>query len=336
MVVDILMCTYNGEAFIEEQIQSILNQTHKDFRLIIVDDISKDRTVEIIQKMMQLDNRIELHQNPKNLGYFNNFLSGLDYVTSEYLFFADQDDVWVDNKLEVQLADLMQEDKSVLMNFSNSYLLYDEVDSDSTYLTKRDADKIKTYYSSSIELALRNIVSGHTILIRSSQIPAIKERMSKLNDKNELYFDYILTLILLDLGKIKYINQSFVYFRQHAESTSTKMRMNYYKYVSSNAEAFSKITFSRKTTNYYSVLHSSISNKTTLIKYFKLLRQNIINQKFIFNNYDFYKTGSKPSFIKRIVMCFSLSYSFSIQKKNNLNVFNKKLLFFILFISFKY
>ncbi|MFN6084115.1 MAG: glycosyltransferase, partial [Fluviicola sp.] len=124
MVVDILMCTYNGEAYIEQQIQSILDQTHTDFRLIIVDDISKDRTVEIIQKMMLLDKRIELHQNPKNLGYFNNFLSGLDYVTSDFLFFADQDDIWVENKLEVQLSDLMQEDENVLMNFSNSFLLY--------------------------------------------------------------------------------------------------------------------------------------------------------------------------------------------------------------------
>ncbi|MFN5984570.1 MAG: glycosyltransferase [Fluviicola sp.] len=313
--VDILMCTYNGEAYIEQQIQSILDQTHTDFRLIIVDDISKDRTVEIIQKMMLLDKRIELHQNPKNLGYFNNFLSGLDYVTSDFLFFADQDDVWVENKLEVQLSDLMQEDENVLMNFSNSFLLYDEIDTSAIYLTKRDAEKIKTYYSSSIELALRNIVAGHTILIRSNQIPAIKERMSKLKDKKELYFDYILTLILLDLGKIKYINQAFVYFRQHSESTSTKMRMNYYKYVSSNAEAFSKITDSRKTTNYYSVLHSSISNKTTLITYFRLLRQNIINRKYIFNNYDFYKADSKPSLIKRIVMCFSLSYSFTTHKK---------------------
>ncbi|MGS0749162.1 glycosyltransferase [Halpernia sp. GG3] len=54
MVVDILMCTYNGEDFIEQQIQSILDQTHTNFRLIIVDDISADRTVEIIKKNVTL------------------------------------------------------------------------------------------------------------------------------------------------------------------------------------------------------------------------------------------------------------------------------------------
>ena len=87
MFVDILMCTYNGEDFIELQIQSILDQTHTDFKLIIVDDNSNDRTVEIIEKMILNDNRIDLHQNKKNVGYFNNFLNGLDFVKSDYLFF---------------------------------------------------------------------------------------------------------------------------------------------------------------------------------------------------------------------------------------------------------
>lgn len=308
------MCTYNGEAFIEQQIQSILDQTHTDFRLIIVDDISTDKTVEIIQKMMLQDERIELHQNAKNLGYFNNFLTGMNYVKSDYLFFSDQDDVWVENKLEVQLSDLMQEDESVLMNFSNSYLLYDEIDTKAIYLTKRDAEKIKTYYSSSIELALRNIVCGHTILIRSNQIPAIKERMSKLKENNEIYFDYILTLILLDLGKIKYINQAFVYFRQHSESTSTKMRMNYYKYVSSNARAFSAISESSKTINYFSSLHKVSSKEANFSTYLKFLRSNLKNIKYIPNNYDFYQLNSKPTFFKKVGLCFSVSYNYYFQK----------------------
>lgn len=314
MVVDILMCTYNGEDFIEQQIQSILDQTHTDFRLIIVDDVSQDGTVEIIKKMMLLDQRIEFHQNEKNLGYFNNFLSGLDWVKSDYLFFSDQDDVWVENKIEVQLTDLMQNDKDVLMNFSNSYLLYDQVNSHTTYETKRDANRIKTYYSSSIELALRNIVAGHTILIRSNQIPLIKERMSKIKDKQELYFDYVLTLILLEQGKVKYLNQSFVYFRQHPNSTSTIMRMNYYKYVSSNAMAFSQISESAKMVNYFSVLNKVLSSKPNFFAYLKLLRQNLIHFNRIFHNYDFYQVDLNPSFFRRVYMCFGLSYRFCLQK----------------------
>lgn len=314
MLVDILMCTYNGEDFIELQIQSILDQTHTDFKLIIVDDTSNDSTVEIIKKMMVNDKRIELHQNKKNLGYFNNFLYGLGLVKSDYLFFSDQDDIWAKNKVEAQLADLMQEDENVLMNFSNSYLLYDKMHSDTNYETKRDANKIKAYYSSPIELAFRNIVAGHTILIRSNQIPAIKKSLSKLPDVNNLYFDYVLTLVLLDLGQIKYVDKSFVYFRQHLNSTSTIMRMNYYKYIYSNALAFSQISASPKTAKYFSILNKALAKNSRFPIYLKFLYQNLIHQNSLINNYDFYQIDTKPSFFNKIRLNLKLFHLIYWQK----------------------
>ncbi|MES2800647.1 MAG: glycosyltransferase [Bacteroidota bacterium] len=314
MTADVLMCTYNGEEFIAQQIQSILDQTHTDFRLIIIDDRSNDRTVEIIEEMMLLDHRIEFYQNEQNLGYFNNFLLGLKYVNADYLFFSDQDDIWVNNKIEVQLADLMQEDENVLMNFSNSYLLFDEINSTATFETKRNPQQIRSYYSSPIELSLRNIVAGHTILIRASKIPAISEKLSRIVDKKELYFDYVLTLVLLDYGKIKYLNQSLVYFRQHANSTSTKMRMNYYKYISSNSSAFSKISESTKMNTYFSALHKATAKTSNFVDYLRLLPQNLIHHKHIFNNYDFYHVDVQPSFFKRINKCFALTYKCYLQK----------------------
>lgn len=314
MFVDILMCTYNGEKFIEQQIQSILDQTHTDFNLIIIDDVSSDGTVEIIKKMMLSDSRIELHQNAKNLGYFDNFLFGLNYVKSDYLFFSDQDDVWLSNKIEIQLNDLIHENEKVLMNFSNSYLWYDEEIDHANYSTKRDPKKIKTSYSSPIELALRNIVAGHTILIRTNQLPAIKERLSRIKNKKEIYFDYILTLVLLDLGEVKYINKPLVYFRQHLNSTSTKMRMNYYTYVSSNAHAFSQISSSAKSSSYFTSLHKVASNNTNFFNYLTFLRQNSVNSTTILNNYDFYNLEKKPSFFMQIYRCFKLSYSYYRQR----------------------
>ena len=314
MIVDILMCTYNGEDFIEQQIQSILDQTYTDFRLIIVDDISNDQTVEIIEKMMLDDSRIEFHQNEKNLGYFNNFLSSLDFVTSDYLFFADQDDIWLKNKVEIQLADLLKEEENVLMNFSNSFLLYDEINLDAKFASKRNPDNIKRYYTSSIDLALKNIVAGHTVLIRANQIPRIKDRMSKITDKNNLYFDYVLTLILLDKGKVKFLNESLVYFRQHPNSTSTIMRMNYYKYVSSNAFAFSKISEFSKNKKYFSALSEVVVKKSNFLANIKFLTQNLANLKPISSNYDFYKIDKKQTFFRKIFMTFGLSYRFYLQK----------------------
>ena len=314
MFVDILMCTYNGEDFIELQIESILDQTHTDFRLIIVDDTSNDRTVEIIKKMILKDKRIELHQNEKNLGYFNNFVNGLDFVKSDYLFFSDQDDIWVENKVEIQLADLMLSDDNVLMNFSNSYLLYDKTQSQTNYVPNRDSSKIKSYYSSPIELALRNFVSGHTILMRSNQIPSIKKSLSKMTDTQNVYFDYILTLVLLDLGRIKYINASFVYFRQHLNSTSTKMRMNYFKHISLNALAFSQISESSKTAKYFSVLNKASVKKSNLPASIQLLYQNLLHRNSFVNNYDFYQFDAKPSFFSKIQMNLKLFHLIYFQK----------------------
>ncbi|MGH1334747.1 MAG: glycosyltransferase [Aureispira sp.] len=314
MSVDILMCTYNGEDFIEPQIQSILDQTHTDFRLIIIDDNSNDRTVEIIKKMTLKDKRIEFHQNKKNLGYFNNFMYGLGFVKSDYLFFSDQDDIWVENKVELQLADLMLEDDNVLMNFSNSYLLYDKIQSQTNHKTNRDSSKVKRYYSSPIELALLNIVSGHTILIRSNQIPSIKKSLSKMTDTKNLYFDYILTLIVLDMGQVKYINESFVYFRQHRNSTSTKMRMNYYKHIFFNSLAFSQISQSPKTAKYFSILNKALIKKSNLAACIKLLYQNLIHRNSFVNNYDFYQIDTKQSFFSKIRMNLKLCSRIYFQK----------------------
>ena len=70
--VDVLLATYNGEKYIREQIESILNQTYKNIRLIISDDCSKDNTPEILKEYEKKDNRIELYIQEKNLGVVKN------------------------------------------------------------------------------------------------------------------------------------------------------------------------------------------------------------------------------------------------------------------------
>ena len=82
MKVDILMATYNGEKYLRPQIESILDQTFKDFNLIICDDCSKDNTWKILEEYAQKDSRIKIIKNEKNLGYNKNFEKLLGFVTS--------------------------------------------------------------------------------------------------------------------------------------------------------------------------------------------------------------------------------------------------------------
>ncbi|MDH2636575.1 glycosyltransferase family 2 protein [Acinetobacter nosocomialis] len=98
--VDIAMATYNGEHFIEEQIKSIQAQTYDNWQLYISDDGSKDNTTNLIEKMMHDDSRIKLINTKRQGGVINNFNKVLMATTAEYVLLCDQDDIWINDRLE--------------------------------------------------------------------------------------------------------------------------------------------------------------------------------------------------------------------------------------------
>ena len=101
--IDVLLATYNGEKYLKEQIDSILNQTYKNIRLIISDDCSKDKTREILKQYEEKESRIKVFYQEKNLGYIKNFEFLLKQVENEYYMLSDQDDVWLPEKIEKSL-----------------------------------------------------------------------------------------------------------------------------------------------------------------------------------------------------------------------------------------
>lgn len=102
----IMMATYNGQDYIKEQIESIQNQTIVNWQLVIRDDNSSDRTVEIIQEFSKQDSRINLIENTGDFhGAYYNFFGLLNEVRDskqifDFYLFSDQDDIWENNKLE--------------------------------------------------------------------------------------------------------------------------------------------------------------------------------------------------------------------------------------------
>lgn len=100
--VSVAMATYNGEKYIKEQIDSILTNLKENDELVISDDGSKDRTREIIAEYIKNDSRIKLIDGPKN-GVKQNFANAISNCNGEYIFLTDQDDIWVDNKVELVL-----------------------------------------------------------------------------------------------------------------------------------------------------------------------------------------------------------------------------------------
>ena len=102
MKINIVMSTYNGEQFLAEQIDSIQQQTFKDWQLLIRDDGSSDQTPEIIKSFVAQDPRIVFinEHDRENFGVIKNFFTLIKHDKADYYFFSDQDDVWLEDKLE--------------------------------------------------------------------------------------------------------------------------------------------------------------------------------------------------------------------------------------------
>ena len=99
--IEILMATYNGETYIREQIDSIINQTYKNWILLVRDDNSKDNTVSIIEEYEKKDSRIRLLRDKKgNLGFVRNFEELMANSLEDFIMFSDQDDYWIENRIE--------------------------------------------------------------------------------------------------------------------------------------------------------------------------------------------------------------------------------------------
>ena len=101
-MVAILMSTYNGERYLREQIDSLLNQTYKDWKLYIRDDKSTDGTVSIIEGYVRVypDQIVYKSDGFGNLGAGCSFMQLLSSIDSDYYMFCDQDDVWMEDKIE--------------------------------------------------------------------------------------------------------------------------------------------------------------------------------------------------------------------------------------------
>ena len=118
MTISVVMATYNGAEYIEEQLDTIREQTRVADELIICDDGSTDKTVEIVRAYISkygLDEKWHIYENPVNLGYANNFNHVASLATGDLLFFADQDDRWDTEKIRIMEKVMSEHEDCVVL-----------------------------------------------------------------------------------------------------------------------------------------------------------------------------------------------------------------------------
>lgn len=114
MKISVVMTTYNGSTFIQEQLQSIFDQSRKADEVIICDDCSTDNTVAIIREFINEHDLTtwKVFINEVNKGWKKNFIESLGYASGDIIFFSDQDDIWYPHKIQV-MSDLMNKNKRI-------------------------------------------------------------------------------------------------------------------------------------------------------------------------------------------------------------------------------
>lgn len=179
-IVSVIIPVYGAEKYIAATVQSVLAQTYKNFELVIIDDASPDRSIEICQQFT--DARIKIiHQSNRGLAGARN--TGIRHARGEYLAFLDADDLWLPDKLEKHIQHL-ENSPTVGVSFSRSAFIDDTGKSLGTYQMPK-LENITTPY-----LICRNpIGNGSAAVIRKEVFEAIRFQDNLYGGTEDFYFD---------------------------------------------------------------------------------------------------------------------------------------------------
>jgi len=213
--VDVLMATYNGEKYVAEQIESILNQSYKNIRLIISDDCSTDRTPSILEEYSKKDNRILIVEHKERFGVVKNFEFLLKQVKNPLYMFSDQDDYWEKDKIQSSI-DCIEKENAILV-FGD----LEVVDENLNTIYKSFGDfmllnkKINKYINSNRLNYLYNCVTGCTVLSKKEYI---KDLIPIPSFSKYLIHDHWIGIILSLNGKVAYMPETHIKYRQHGNN----------------------------------------------------------------------------------------------------------------------
>lgn len=206
-MISIITPSYNSEKFISQTIESVICQTYQDWEMIIVDDVSTDNSIVVINKYITLDSRIKLIQLNKNAGAAVARNTAIEMALGRYIAFLDSDDLWLPEKLEKHILFMQQ------TNYPFTFSSYKKIsENGEDYLGTISAPEKINYQ----ELLKTNVIGCLTAIYDTKyfgkvSMPLIRKRQ-----------DYGLWLILLKRTDYAYaINEALATYRVRADSISS-------------------------------------------------------------------------------------------------------------------
>ena len=210
-MVSIVLATYNGEKYLKEQLNSLVNQTLKPDEIVFVDDGSKDSTLTLVHQFVEEHPEIscKVLLNEENLGPARTFARGVMNTSGDIIFFSDQDDIWYEFKLEqmVQIFEQMPE----VQVLCTAYDIYD--DKNQTIIPKEyQSEMVKPI--SLHEVLYENVSPGCTTALRST----LKDEAKKINEKMYVH-DWFYTILAANQNGLFFYDKSLIKYRVHQSNT---------------------------------------------------------------------------------------------------------------------
>lgn len=213
-LISIALCTYNGEKYLKEQLESLVKQDYASLEIVVVDDGSTDKTKAIIEDFQREYAFIRYYENEDNLGYVGNFERAISYCQGDYITLCDQDDVWESSKLSVLHSKIQRGDSLI---YHNSAL----TDERGQSLNKTLSESIgylegkEQHYA----LLLNNCIAGHAMMFRRGLLAKV------LPIPPGIPHDHWIAYIAAKIGYVRYVREALVRYRQHARSMTSQLHL---------------------------------------------------------------------------------------------------------------
>ncbi|NIF07910.1 glycosyltransferase family 2 protein [Chryseobacterium sp. Tr-659] len=217
MTISVALCTYNGEKFIREQLDSILDQTKKADEIIVCDDGSTDSTLSILEEYQnKFPDVIKISRNERNLRSVKNFEKAIALCTKELIFLSDQDDIWERNKIQ-QYSDYLEKHAEISVVCSNGFIINTGSQKLDQY-TVWDVPaflkekKYEVNYGEIISF-VSNIATGASMAIRKDFIKSILP----FPEVKGFHHDEWIALIAANQNKFGFLDDKLFSYRYHED-----------------------------------------------------------------------------------------------------------------------
>jgi glycosyltransferase involved in cell wall biosynthesis len=214
--ISIVMATCNGQAYLRQQLDSLLEQTHPADEILILDDGSQDGTITLLKDYADQHDSIRLVLNERNLGVNANFSKGLRMCHGDLVFISDQDDIWASNKIERMLDAWQGED----LVYSNAII----IDGNGKKLFESEAAYFKfqpVQGKNPAYFLFNNCISGHNIMATKTLI----RTATKNNIPQHLMFDQWLGLLASLMNGVGYVSDPLCFHRIHSSNTHNNLSL---------------------------------------------------------------------------------------------------------------